>query len=213
MLMLVCRTIPNSRSAIDASRHFAGKPHMAGTSGDLATAEDFLVVLQRELGIPEPEIQPVFSAGTEESRSATLTVQNLTKPAAWIDVYYPVLNSPLSSSLEILEADGQVAWTAKLEEVVDELDNDAWTYKDAVPSWHGLSFDGEAEGKLIYVNYGRKEDYDALVAKGKPSNPQVLCQQFSTCFIGVNFTGSIVLARYGRNFRGLKVRCILKAVI
>jgi len=153
---------------MEASRLFAGKPHMAGTDGDFSTAEDFLMVLQRELGITKPKTQPIFPAGTDESRSATLTIQNLTKPEAWIDVYYPVLNSPLSASLEILEVDGQVAWAANLDEVVDELDNDAWTYRDAVPSWHGLSCDGEASGRLIYVNYGRREDYDALVAKGKP---------------------------------------------
>lgn len=90
----------------------------------------------------------------------------MTEPAAWIDVYYPVLNTPADRSLEILGDDGQTAWKAELEEIADELDSDAHTYADAVGAWHGLSKDGVAEGRLIFVNYGRKSDYDELVEKG-----------------------------------------------
>lgn len=90
----------------------------------------------------------------------------MTEPAAWIDVYYPVLNTPLDRSLEILADDGNTAWRAELEEVADELDSDAHTYADSVGAWHGLSKDGVAEGRLLFANYGRKRDYDELVEKG-----------------------------------------------
>lgn len=90
----------------------------------------------------------------------------MTDPAAWIDVYYPVLNTPLDRGLEILECDGTTAWKAELEEIGDELDNDAYTHAGSIGAWHGLSFDGVAEGRLIYANYGRKSDYDELVEKG-----------------------------------------------
>ena len=90
----------------------------------------------------------------------------MTEPAAWIDVYYPILNTPLDRSLEILGDDGNTVWKAELEEVADELDNDAYDYADSVGAWHGLSKDGEAEGRLIFANYGRKRDYDELVEKG-----------------------------------------------
>ncbi len=100
------------------------------------------------------------------SRNATLSITNLTEPAAWIDVYYPVLNTPLDRSLEILGDDGHTAWKAELEEIGDELDSDAYTHADSVGAWHGLSKDGEAEGRLIFANYGRKRDYDELVEKG-----------------------------------------------
>jgi N-acetylated-alpha-linked acidic dipeptidase len=91
----------------------------------------------------------------------------LTKPTAWIDVYYPILNTPLDRSLEILGDDGTTVWSAKLEETADELDNDAYTYAESVGAWHGLSKDGEAEGRLIHANYGRKRDYDELIEKGQ----------------------------------------------
>ena len=39
-----------------------------------------------------------------------------------------------------------------------------------------------------------------------------LYNKFQLKLTGVNFTGAIVLARYGRNFRGLKVYFPLKGV-
>lgn len=109
------------------------------------------------------------------------------KPFAWIDKYFPVLNTPLDRHLEILDEDGNVAWKANLEEVVDQTDEDAHKYFDAVPAWHGLSKDGNVTGQLIYAGYGTKKEYDDLVAAG------------------TDFTGKIVIAKYGMNFRGLKV--------
>jgi N-acetylated-alpha-linked acidic dipeptidase len=160
-------TIPNSANAIAASRKYATRPHLAGSEGDLRTAMDFFDLLQRELSIPKRIHDPIYPAGSEASRNATLSITNLTEPAAWIDVYYPVLNTPLDRSLEILGDDGSAVWRAELEETADELDSDAHTYADSVGAWHGLSSDGEAEGRLIYANYGMKSDYDELVEKGQ----------------------------------------------
>ncbi|KAF9226672.1 Zn-dependent exopeptidase [Gyrodon lividus] len=182
-------SIPDEESALAASRLYASKPHMAGSPGDLDTAKDFLALLQHELGIQQPSFEfPIFSAGTSKARAATLNVSSYTEPTAWIDTYYPILNSPLNHSLEILGDDGSPIWTAELEEVSDEADPYAAEYATAVLAWHGLSCGGEAQGKLVYVNYGRKQDYDELVAAG------------------VDFTRKIVIARYGGIFRGLKVK-------
>ncbi|KAI9513246.1 Zn-dependent exopeptidase [Russula earlei] len=181
-------TIPNSASAIVASRRYATTPHLAGSKEDLRTAKHFLHLLQHEFSIPNSTERPIYSAGSEASRNATLSITNLTEPAAWIDVYYPVLNTPLDRALEILADDGTTVWKAKLEEVADELDRDAYEHAESIGTWHGLSFDGVAEGRLIYANYGRKGDYDELVQKG------------------IDITGAIVLVRYGGVFRGLKIK-------
>ncbi|KAH9843828.1 Zn-dependent exopeptidase [Rhodofomes roseus] len=181
-------SVPNPASALAASRQYATTPHLAGSEGDYKTATDFLALLQRELGIPIPGAEPVFSAGSFESRNATLGITALDAPTAWIDVYYPVMNTPLDRSLQILSQDGDAVWTAELEEVADETDPEAGKYADAVPTFHGLSRGGEAEGKLVYAHYGRKQDYDELDAKG------------------VDLNGAIVLTRYGGIFRGLKVK-------
>jgi len=140
---------------------------LAGTPGDLDTAKVFLAHLQDELQVSRScSDNPIYQAGSSESREATLTISSLDKPKAWIDVYYPILNSPLDRSLEILGDDRKPIWSAELEEVADETDPYAFESADAVPAWHGISRGGQAEGKLIYAQYGRKQDYDALVEAG-----------------------------------------------
>lgn len=51
------------------------------------------------------------------------------------------------------------------------------------------------QGDLIYVNYGRVEDYDVLMNT-----------------TGLNVSGKIVLCRYGKIYRGDQVRKILKVI-
>lgn len=181
------RTVPNAASAIAFSRKYTAKPHLAGSKTDYDTAVGVLEATQKHLRIAPPDQTPTYSAGTPESRNATLNIPFSEKPFAWIDKYFPVLNTPLDRHLEILDEDGNVAWKANLEEVVDQTDEDAHKHFDAVPTWHGLSKDGNVTGQLVYVGYGTKQEYDDLVATG------------------VNLAGKIVIARYGRNFRGLKV--------
>ena len=53
----------------------------------------------------------------------------------------------------------------------------------------GYAKQGSAEGKLLYVNYGRTEDFD------------VLKKNFSIS----NCSGYIVIMRYGKIYRGDKV--------
>ncbi|KAI0353023.1 Zn-dependent exopeptidase [Trametes cingulata] len=181
-------SVPDPESARAASRRYATRPHVASSPGDFLSATDLLKVFQDELGIPPPPETPIFSAGSAASREATLGINKLTKPNAWIDTYYPLMNTPLDRSLSIMDGDGNALWEAELEEDGDPRDPDAAKHKDAVPVFHGFSADGEVEGPLIYANYGLKEDYDAVLAAGG------------------NFTGKIVLARYGANFRGLKIK-------
>lgn len=54
--------------------------------------------------------------------------------------------------------------------------------------WSAYSGSGTVEAELVYANYGRKEDFEALAR------------------LGVDCTGRIVIARYGGNFRGYKAK-------
>ena len=56
-----------------------------------------------------------------------------------------------------------------------------------LPGFHGYGASGRASGQVVYANYGTREDYDHLEQ------------------LGVSVDGRVVLARYGRVFRGLKV--------
>jgi N-acetylated-alpha-linked acidic dipeptidase len=89
---------------------------LAGTEQDLQTAKDVLSSFNREFNIPAPKKLPIFEAGSPESRSATLDMINRAEPYAWIDTYHTFLNYPINSSLEILGGDGDVVWTADLNE-------------------------------------------------------------------------------------------------
>lgn len=153
--------MPNFESAIYASRAYATHPHLAGATEDFEDAKSILKLFQDELGIHAPHHhEPIFPAGSHQSRHSTLGLTSpfrSRRPTAWIDTYYPVLNTPLNHTLQLLDKDRNVLLDANLEEDGDSLDPEAAKYKDAVPAWHGLSFDGEATGQLVYANYGTQE--------------------------------------------------------
>ncbi len=73
---------------------------------------------------------------------------------------------------------------------VDEpaLANDPVSLRQQYPTVNGYSAGGMAEGEVVYVNYGLVEDYVKLDS------------------MGVSVRGKIVVARYGRSFRGIKAR-------
>jgi N-acetylated-alpha-linked acidic dipeptidase len=60
-------------------------------------------------------------------------------------------------------------------------------HPDLLPGWNAYSGSGDVTADVVYVNYGRKEDFEELKR------------------LGVSVEGRIVLARYGGNFRGYKV--------
>ncbi|KDQ17172.1 hypothetical protein BOTBODRAFT_29986 [Botryobasidium botryosum FD-172 SS1] len=184
-------TIPNEKSALKASREYAEKPHMAGSANDYVSAIVQLQLFQDKFNITPPSDLPVFEAGSPGSRNAILDIGSLTGPSAWIDTYYPLLNTPLERKLEVVR-NGKVAWSASLEEK-DYDEDDAGKYAHTIPAWHGFSKEGDVTGKLIYVKYGRKSEFDELAAAG------------------VDFTGTIAIVRYGAVFRGLKVKAAQEA--
>ncbi|KAJ7065233.1 Zn-dependent exopeptidase [Mycena amicta] len=183
-------SVPDPESAIEASRLFTAHPHVAGSPQSFKDALQMLEIFQEQFEIKPPTEQPVYPAGSKQSRWATLGLTSSLlgprEPTAWVDVYYPVMDTGLEQSLQILE-DGSVFWTADLVEDGDPLDPDAHKYRDSVPTWHGASADGDVHGQLIFANYGTKEDYAELVANG------------------ANLTGKIVITRYGGVLRGLKI--------
>ena len=55
-----------------------------------------------------------------------------------------------------------------------------------IPTYNAYSGDGDVTAPLVYVNYGLQSDYDTLHE------------------LGIDVAGKIVIARYGRSFRGMK---------
>jgi N-acetylated-alpha-linked acidic dipeptidase len=108
-------------------------------------------------------------------------------PDVWLNTYYPLLNYPKARNVSVQQSDGTVRYLKLQEDPVAE-DESTVKYTNAIPPFHGYSYSGSATGQIVYANYGTREDFDILKANG------------------IDVEGMLVLVRYGRNFRGLKVR-------
>jgi N-acetylated-alpha-linked acidic dipeptidase len=126
-------------------------------------------------------------AGTPADHATALYVRDRARAyglEAELQEFHVLLNYPRRVSL-VLEA--PVSEPLSLREVPISGDKDS-----ADPAFfdgfHGYSADGEVAAQVLYANYGRAEDYKAIEK------------------LGVSVRGKIVLVRYGKLFRGLKVR-------
>ncbi|KOS19804.1 Vacuolar protein sorting-associated protein 70 [Escovopsis weberi] len=106
------------------------------------------------------------------------------------DVY---LNYPVDHKVSLLKKASEsadswdVAFRASLTE--DVLEEDPTSGRsDRIPTFHGYSASGNVTAPFVFVNYGTYQDYADLVDAGIP------------------LEGKIALAKYGGNFRGLKIQ-------
>ena len=75
---------------------------------------------------------------------------------------------------------------ATLTERILSSDSSTAMRAQVLPPYNAFSPDGDVIGNLVYVNYGTREDYETLDR------------------YGVDVTGNIVIARYGKVWRGIK---------
>lgn len=98
--------------------------------------------------------------------------------------FWAYLPFPVSGSLEITAPE-----VLELPVAEEPADGDPYTLTASQHiGWNGYAGSGEVEADVVYVNYGRKEDYEALVEAG------------------FDLAGKIHIARYGGNFRGYKAK-------
>ena len=74
----------------------------------------------------------------------------------------------------------------KLYEPAVKGDKSSEMTKDVLPGYNAFSADGNVTAELVFVNYGLNEDYEELKR------------------MGIDVKGKIVIAKYGRSFRGIK---------
>ncbi|MEO8259392.1 MAG: M28 family metallopeptidase [Acidobacteriota bacterium] len=96
------------------------------------------------------------------------------------DVLFP---TPRERRLELIEP---TRFTARLEEPAVPGDPTSGQKAEQLPSYNAYSIDGDVTAPLVYVNYGRAEDYELLDR------------------LGITVRGAIVIARYGQSWRGIK---------
>lgn len=101
---------------------------------------------------------------------------------AHIETYTVLFPTPKT---RVLELTGPTTYTALLKEPA--LAQDATSGQlNQLPTYNAWSADGDVTGALVFVNYGLPDDYEKLAA------------------MGIDVKGKIVIAKYGRSWRGIK---------
>ena len=125
-------------------------------------------------------------AGTPQEREvadyvrARLEEFGLETEVVTYDVF---LNHPVEVSARLV-APEEIELSLREQFIEEDKDSSA---HGMFPAFHGYSASGSASGQVVYVNYGTPEDYRRLEREE------------------IDVAGRIVLARYGKVFRGLKV--------
>ena len=103
--------------------------------------------------------------------------------AVEISEYQVLFPEPLTRELELLYP---YQFTASLTEDSLEEDPSTSVIDDLLPPYNAFSIDGEAEGELVFVNYGTPADYEILER------------------YGISVAGKIAISKYGGSWRGIK---------
>ncbi|MEO7144619.1 MAG: M28 family peptidase [Bryobacteraceae bacterium] len=101
---------------------------------------------------------------------------------AHIENFEALLPYPTSRMLELVSP---VKFRAKLKEPAIPEDKDSGD-ANQLPTFNAYSASGDVTAPLVYVNYGVPEDYEVLKR------------------LGITVAGKIVIARYGKSWRGVK---------
>ena len=101
---------------------------------------------------------------------------------AHVEHFESLLPYPATRSLELV---GPVKYRAALKETAIPEDKFS-SQSGQLPTYNAFSAAGDVTAPLVYVNYGVPEDYDYLAKQG------------------IDVKGKIVIARYGKSWRGVK---------
>ncbi|XP_059042847.1 glutamate carboxypeptidase 2 isoform X1 [Mustela lutreola] len=132
-------------------------------------------------------------AGTEQNFQLAKQIQSQWKEfgldsveLAHYDVLLSYPNKTHPNYISIIDEDGNEIFNSSL---FESLPPGYENVSDVVPPFNAFSPQGMPEGDLVYVNYAQTEDFFKLERDLK-----------------INCSGKIVIARYGKIFRGNKVK-------
>ncbi len=159
-------------------------------SAEAKTETNFLAIPNAKLASEELKTLTAAPhvAGTPEDHATAEYVAEKFR-AAGLDTkivpYRVLLDYPTVVKVEAFSPDGTQIMTGPHPESVpgDPYENDP----RVIMPYNSSSGSGDVTGEVVYANYGRLEDFDALAADH------------------VDLHGKIVICRYGANFRGVKV--------
>lgn len=95
---------------------------------------------------------------------------------------YPDINKP--NKVELLDANKKVIFKSKHKEDILRPED---RHDDFIPMYNSFSPNGTVEGELVYAHFATTSDFETLVQ------------------LGIDLKGKIVIAQYGKIYRGNKV--------
>ena len=127
-------------------------------------------------------------AGSVENENVRDYMSLIMKEAGFEVTQYPydiyLSSKPGTSELSIVKPKRM-----QLNQKEDILDEDPFSSDPLLwKGWNAYSGSGDVSANIVYVNYGRKEDFELLKK------------------LEISVKGKIVIARYGGNFRGYKAK-------
>lgn len=134
--------------------------------------------------IKELTLKPHY-LGSPASKEVAENLLTKFKSYGWdaeIATYQVLFPSP---KVRILEMTAPTKYKAILKEPAYKEDATSG-HPDQLPSYNAWSADGDVSAELVFVNFGLPEDYLTLEK------------------LGIDVKGKIVIARYGRSWRGIK---------
>ncbi len=100
-----------------------------------------------------------------------------------LETFYVLFPTPKTRVLEMISP---TSYKALLKEPALKEDATSGQASEQLPTYNCFSADGDVSGELVFVNYGIPADYERLER------------------MGIDVKGKIVIAKYGRSWRGIK---------
>ncbi len=123
--------------------------------------------------------------GSKGGNEVVQNIYNKFKNWGWdvkIETYQVLFPTPQTRVLEMIQP---TSYKALLTEPAIKEDGTS-AQEGQLPTYNAWSADGDVTGALVFVNYGLPDDYEVLDK------------------MGVSVKGKIVIAKYGRSWRGIK---------
>ncbi len=192
VLVVALTLLPSHTPPRSAAQASAGPSAFGYTdfAAEAATEAKFLDVPSAKLAGEELKTltaEPHLASTPEDHKTAEYVAEKFRAAGFETEIvpYRVLMNQPKVVRVEAFDAQGKQLMTGPTREHVNN--DPGQDNPRVVMPFNGSSGSGDVTGEAVYANYGRLEDFDKLAAEH------------------IDLHGKIVIARYGANFRGVKV--------
>ena len=177
----------------------ASQPHVFGFrdfSHQSALDDEFLAVPDAKLAqqhLQALTAAPHWASSPQDYATAQYVADHFKAAGLQTEIvpYSVLISKPVSILVEAFDGTGKKLFSGPTREhVAPAADGAVDHFQDApdiLPGFNSSSASGDVTAPVVYVNYGRQQDFQRLAE------------------LGISLKDKIAMARYGQNFRGVKV--------